>query len=89
MDVKKFFADLIAMYRKPTESPAPAPVVDVDAVPEAGQNARYEESADRRDTKMTMLRATRSTGKPKTRAAILKGTRSVTNRVTMRAFKLA
>ena len=42
MDVKKFFADLIAMYRKPTESPAPAPVVDVDAAAEAGQNARYE-----------------------------------------------
>ena len=55
MDVKKFFADLIAMYRKPTaHSPAPAaeptppppaPVVDVDAAHEAGRNAGYE--ADR------------------------------------------
>jgi hypothetical protein len=43
MDVKKFFADLIAMYRKPTEPPPPAPVVDVDAAPEAGRNAGYED----------------------------------------------
>jgi hypothetical protein len=42
MDFKKFFADLIATYRKPTEPPPPAPVVDVGAAHEAGRNAGYE-----------------------------------------------
>jgi len=42
MDVKKFFADLVAMYRKPTEPPSPASVVDVDAAHEAGRKAGYE-----------------------------------------------
>jgi hypothetical protein len=42
MDVKKFFADLFAMYRKPTEPPPPAAVEDADAAPEAGRNAGYE-----------------------------------------------
>jgi hypothetical protein len=43
MDVKKFFADLAAMYRKPAEPPPPAPVVDVDAAHEAGRKAGYED----------------------------------------------
>ena len=42
MDVKKFFADLVAMYRKPTEPPPPASVVDVGAAHEAGRKAGYE-----------------------------------------------
>ena len=40
MDVKKFFADLFAMYRTPTEQPAP--VVDVDAAREASRKVGYE-----------------------------------------------
>ncbi|WGJ15419.1 hypothetical protein QEV83_03815 [Methylocapsa sp. D3K7] len=47
MDVKKFFADLIATFRKPADPPPSAPVVDVDAAHEAGRNAGYE--ADRSD----------------------------------------
>ncbi len=47
MDVKKFFADLIATFRKPADPPPSAPVVDVDAAHEAGRNAGYE--ADRAD----------------------------------------
>lgn len=42
MDVKKFFADLVAMYRKPIEPPPPASVVDVGAAHEAGRKAGYE-----------------------------------------------
>jgi hypothetical protein len=42
MDVKKFFADLIAMYRKPTEPPPPAPGVDAGAAPKAGRKAGNE-----------------------------------------------
>ena len=42
MDVKKFFADLIATFRKPADPPPSAPVVDVDAAHEAGRNAGYE-----------------------------------------------
>ena len=42
MDVKKFFADLVAMYRKSIEPPPPASVVDVGAAHEAGRKAGYE-----------------------------------------------
>ncbi len=43
MDVKKFFTNLFAMSKKPTEPPSlPVPVVDADAAPEVGQNVGYK-----------------------------------------------
>jgi flagellar biosynthesis/type III secretory pathway protein FliH len=42
MDFKKFIADLAAMYRKPTERTPVGPVMDVDAVHEAGRRAGHD-----------------------------------------------
>ena len=42
MNVKKFFADLVAIYRKPAAQTPIRPIVDVDAVHEVGRKAGHE-----------------------------------------------